>query len=190
MNSQPAKPWTCAQVLLLHQCAPGAEPADWPGIAEACGHSVGSCRTTFVNLRRHLAAGKPLESFGKASRANKKRGWTPAEEAELFRLRTVEKKGFFQIDDILERCYGASSTKFGQLFGPVREQDEPPAPKAIHAPSALPQHTTLTAAFCGDPLPGRSVWDKIQAGLLAPPAYLGRATHHPRAITLASEPLR
>lgn len=195
MMSESPKPWSADQVALLYLLAPAARPLEWATIAEACEHPLGSCRVTWVKLRAHLAAGKPLAGFGNASRGSAKRRWTEAEAAELFRLRTVENLGFFEIDALFNRARGASSTKFRQLFGapPERNPALPPGAmpplRAIHAPRHLPQHTTLTAKQFGDPLPGRSVWDRIQAGILEPPVYLGRAARHPAKITLPGGPL-
>lgn len=163
------KPWTTDEVALLYLLAPAARPCDWGEIAQACGHPLGSCRVTWVRLREHLATGKPLASFGKGSYRNKKRIWTEHDKAELLRLRTIEKLGFFEIDAIFRRSRGASCAKFGQLFGPARDPVDLPPLRAIHAAKHLPQHSSLTAAFCGDPLPGRSALDRIQSGLAEPP---------------------
>lgn len=186
------KPWTSEQIVRLAECAPAAKAADWPGIAHGCGHSPGSCRTTWVNLRAHLAAGKRLDSFGNGSRHNRKRIWTTGEKAKLYDLRVIGKKTFPDIDAALGRTRGASCAKFNEVFGPAmdaRADRTVPAPKTIHAPKHQPQHKDLTAAFFGDPLPGRSALDRRLAGMAEPALHLGTAARYPAPITLPTEPL-
>lgn len=153
-----ARPWTAAQKEMLLRLA-AAEQQGWDEIAAECGHSEGSCRTTLNNLLRRIAEDHGV-IFGKDDPRCSKRYWSAADAAELRRLRTVEKLPFPEIDRRLGRAEGASAQKFRAL------RLEPPADvvltRAIHAPKYIPEHKTLTAAFFGDPQPGRSALDRRQ----------------------------
>lgn len=151
------RPWTPKQLDLLMRSAAVPSP-DWSGISLACGHSAGSCRVTLNNLLRRIAEDNAV-AFGKGNPLNPKRTWSREEIAELVRLRTVEGLAFPAIDLILGRAIGASVQKFHT------RRPDPPAgvrfvTRAIHAPKFVPEHESLTAAFFGDPLPGRSALDK------------------------------
>lgn len=176
------KPWSAEQYQLLLRL--GAAPnADWDAIAGHCGHSKGSCRTTLNRLLAEIAAGHGV-AFGRADPRNPKRYWSAAEEAELWRLRTVEKQSFPAIDRLLGRNPGCSAQKFSYLrHAPVAANGI--ELRAIHAPKQVPEHTSLTAAHLGDPLPGRSALDRLCAGIAEPKPYLGHAARYPMRVSLA-----
>jgi len=76
--------WTTAQRQLLQQLR--ADNVPWDEVARACGHTVGSCRTTLANLRdRSLmrAAGDPKPKI-------MRRPWSEAEVARLIQLYEVD----------------------------------------------------------------------------------------------------
>lgn len=176
------RPWSAEQYQLLLRL--GAAPnADWDAIAGECGHSKGSCHTTLNRLLAEIAQGAGV-AFGKTDPRNPKRYWTAAEQAELWRLRTVEKQTFPAIDKLLGRTLGCSAQKFSGL------RRDPVAAngielRAIHAPKKVPEHTSLTAAQLGDPLPGRSALDRLRAGIAEPKPYLGHAARYPMRVSLA-----
>lgn len=155
---KPWKPWTPEQLETLQRMG-AAQDRDWDDISAACGHSAGSCSTTLNKLLRRIADGRGI-AFGKADPRNPKRYWCAADVVELKRLCTVEQRTFPEIDKALGRPPGASAWKFRSL------RDLPPAgvilTRAIHAPKYVPAHKSLTAAFFGDPLPGRSALDQRQ----------------------------
>lgn len=180
------KPYTADQTDLLYRLG-AAEDADWDDIALQCGHSKGSCRTTLNKLLAAIAEAHGV-SFGRDDPRHPKRTWSKADRDELVRLRTIEGRSFPEIDRALGRSDSASAQKFRSL------RPEPDAApngierRAIHAAKHVPEHTSLTAAQLGDPLPGRSALDRLRAGMAEPPPYLGRAVRYPMQVSLATEP--
>ncbi|SDD94290.1 hypothetical protein SAMN05216337_1017108 [Bradyrhizobium brasilense] len=148
-------PWTDDDRAKLLQLRADGNP--WKDIALELGRPVLSCRTIHGNLVR---ASTPL--------AERKRRWTEAEVAEMIRLREVEHKPWSQIDALLQRPDGGSAQKYEGLRLPKK----PVAPHLtggrVNDAAAIAdrekrrglEHPTLTAAFFGDPLPGRSALDK------------------------------
>lgn len=178
-------PWTPEQYELLKRLG-AAENPDWDDVALQCGHSKGSCRTTLNRLLREIAQGHDV-SYGKADPRNPKRYWSKADEAELYRLRTVDGKTFPAIDILLGRPDGASAQKFAALRRAAPAAANGIERRAIHAPKQVPEHTEMTAAQFGDPLPGRSALDKLRAGIVEPAPYLGSAMRYVMQVTLAGE---
>jgi hypothetical protein len=155
-------PWTPEQLALLQKLR--ADGVDWPEVSARCGHSEGSCATTLSMLQRRqarIAAGElPADkaAFSKGHPKNPKRFWTEADVQTLIPMVTVEGKTCVDVDHVLGRSEGASAEKFNRLRRP--EATTGFEVRKIHAPKALPQHTSLTAEFFGDPLPGRSALDQ------------------------------
>lgn len=91
--------------------------------------------------------------------------------AQLLHLRDVEGLSFPEIDKRLGRKPKSSAIKYAMLKGPQNprkavgervQADNRPAPQLIADAQARArlQHPTITAAFFGDPLPGRSALDQ------------------------------
>lgn len=180
-----AKPWTPEQYELLKRLGATENP-DWDDIALQCGHSRGSCRTTLNRLLREIAQAHDV-NYGRDDPRHPKRRWTNAHVAELRCLRTVEGRPFPEIDRLLGRPDGASAQKFRSLRPEPERAPNGIERRAIHAPKAVPEHTSLTAAQLGDPLPGRSALDRLRAGIGEPVPYLGRAVRYAMQVTLAGE---
>jgi hypothetical protein len=174
----PSNPWTPGQLELLQKLR--ADGIDWPEVSQRCGHPLPSCRTTLSMLQRRqqrIAAGElppQKAAFGKGDPKNPKRFWTEADVQTLIRMVTIEGKTYADVDRTLGRSEGASAEKFNRLRRP--ETTRGFEVRAIHTPKNLPQHDSITSAFFGDPLPGRSALDqrRIEAS----------------KVTLATEPMR
>jgi hypothetical protein len=155
--------WTPDQLALLDQMAADGK-SSWDEIGEACGHTGPSAQSTYCR-RRHLA-----EAVGNAMpRKDGRKPWSQVEIAEMVHLRDVEKLTFWEIDARLGRKKGSSNSKYHMvdcatpLHGPAEAGANikiTPAQLADRDARKRLEHSSLTAAFCGDPLPGRSALDQ------------------------------
>ncbi len=110
----------------------------------------------------------------------KRRPWTDEDWTALQRMH-AEGKSWVEIDKALGRTPRTSRSKWENERGKERIRADKAAGASKPAPA---EHQSLTAAFCGDPLPGRSALDQLRAGG-APPEYFDRRTAHlPKKPTL------
>jgi len=152
----PQQPWTDddkATLVRMH-----GQGLDMVDIAAFLGRSKGTCHTMLSRIRRGRVVGKTT--------TRTRRDWTDADIAEMNRLREVEHATWSEIDTRLGRPAGSSC---GRYHG-ARHSNVPPGgmvlrPEVIAAlldrdARKKLEHPTLTAAFFGDPLPGRSALDE------------------------------
>lgn len=115
------------------------------------------------------------------------RRWTAAENAELLR-RCDAGEPFETLAGDLGRSADACKQRYNILKRPVTVIAVGRADPAVTAAEAArlrrdpPVHQSITAWFCGDPLPGRSALDQMREG--------GQITRDRFAPTLATEPLQ
>lgn len=180
-------------------------------IAAHFGVTVHACDMKVVKLRAAAKAAangeRPKRQPAGQSRPERRTQpapvrWSQAENDELVR-RADARETFEAIGAALGRTRWACKVHYHAIKrGTAAAIAAPPARKkatqrqeataaARQFRETAPYHSTLTAAFCGDPLPGRSALDRLRAGIVDEP-YAGRRTvHRPVApITLATEPLR
>lgn len=168
MTKQHQKWWTAAERDLLEKLR--ADNYDWETISARCGHTIGSCKTTLSNIQARRAA-QAAGKIVKAPRA-KQRAWTEEECARLLHLKEVEKKTWREIDALLGRRKGTSHSKYIAIRDPLPVSMIEPANRVVLSEKALAEraarqrleHQSLTAAFCGDPLPGYSALDQKRDG--------------------------
>lgn len=106
--------------------------------------------------------------------------WTEEEWTELKRLR-ADGVAWTEIDKALGRQPKSSRSKWENEHAKERVR----ADRAVAASKPAPaEHHSLTAAFCGDPLPGRSALDRKRAGASDPEYVDRRMVHTPKKPTL------
>lgn len=94
-----------------------------------------------------------------------RRPWTENDDQTILRLKS-EGLGVVAISKRVDRTPASVSTRLGQLVNGIDGAKDtragPVSPRALadRDRRASLQHPTLTAAFCGDPLPGYSAWDR------------------------------
>lgn len=97
--------------------------------------------------------------------------WLASDVAQLMRLRDVDGLSFPQISetfpgrtkkDCANKYYleQAKRSNTAAARTPVYRRSRHEIVAALQVPGRLTEHTTLTAAFFGDPLPGRSALDQ------------------------------
>jgi len=137
-------------------------------IADAFGRTERACINRMEKLNRRAAFGEKPKAAPRA--------FTDAEVAAIVRMRDVERREFKDIDSALRRNPGVCCQKYQQVKGlqapprrldDVRNADVPPACAADRDERLTLSHTTITAAFFGDPLPGRSALDMRSSRLQA-----------------------
>lgn len=148
-------PWTPEEFATLEKMH--GENHGWPEIAQACGHTKRSCQTTLSRLRRDRLIGKtPVTGHF---------GWSPAQDAEMIHLREIEKLVWSSVDNRLGRSLGSSQSRYSRLLAAAGREVQTrgrPDPALLRERDSYKrlEHSTLTAAFFGDPLPGRSALDE------------------------------
>lgn len=151
-------PWTPEQFTTLEQMH--GEGHTWLEIVSACGHTKRSCQTTLSRLRRDRLIGKTTVTGHS--------GWSAAQDAEMIHLREVEKLVWNSIDNRVGRSLGASQSRYSRLLAAAGREVKTrgrPDLELLRERDARKhmEHPTLTAAFFGDPLPGRSALDEYRA---------------------------
>lgn len=128
--------------------------------------------------------------------------WTPEENSELLR-RGENNERFEDIGRDLKRTRWACKVRYhalkraaalppGEVAQPVKRRTaaEVAAAAKVARESQI-FHQSLTAAFCGDPLPGRSALDRRLRGEIEPPPWPDhRNVQRTAPVTLATEPMR
>lgn len=113
--------------------------------------------------------------------------WLAADVTQLMRLRDVDGLSFPQISELFpgrtrKDCANkyyleqAKQNNTAAVRTPVYRRSRSEIVAALQAPGRLVEHETLTAAFFGDPLPGRSALDQ--------------RSRETTGITLATGPMR
>jgi hypothetical protein len=184
--------WTADDDARLEQMH--ADRVSWPEIANAFpGRSIALCQCALSRIRARRALGKVK---GRVSPP-----WSEAETATLLARRDAGER-FEEIGASTGRTpiacrqrYNVSKRAKGQpqrlrhhagatkvrLLAAIQ-----PAPKSSDlAPSDLAP-SSLTAAFCGDPLPGRSALDRKRAGLVDEDCCDPRTAQRRPRVTLAT----
>lgn len=155
-NSKPI-PWSAEQIALLQELRAAKIP--WETIAEQCGHSANSCSAMHSMTRRRQIKEAQGNAPKKAPR------WSETDVSEMKRLR-AEGLCFADIDSALGKGKGAACSKWYSLRAPQRQRLScNTARQDPVSRGALVEHVSLTAKFCGDPLPGRSALDRKRAGI-------------------------
>lgn len=109
-----------------------------------------------------------------------RRPWTEEDWKTLQRLH-AEGKTWSAIDKALGRPPRTSRSKWENERGKERVRADRAAAATKPAPA---EHQSLTAAFCGDPLPGRSALDRLRAGIVDPNVVDRRTMYVPKKPTL------
>lgn len=109
-----------------------------------------------------------------------RRPWTEEDWIALQRLH-AEGKSWAEIDKALGRPPRTSRSKWENERGKERVRADRAAAATKLAPA---EHQSLTAAFCGDPLPGRSALDRKRNGATDPDYFDRRTVHVPKRPTL------
>lgn len=109
-----------------------------------------------------------------------RRPWTEEDWATLKRMH-AEGKTWSEIDKALGRPPRRSRSKWENERGKERVRADRAAAATRLAPA---EHQSLTAAFCGDPLPGRSALDRKRAGVADPEYFDPKVMHQPKRPTL------
>lgn len=170
-----ASRWTLEQMATLQRMR-DVEGAEFDAIAAAVGHSAASCQTQLSKIKTARINPEKREQT-----AELRRLWTDEEIAQLLDLKDVKHLSWSGIDAMLRRGQGSSAHKYHSL---KRAQARAAVDAAPRRRPTYVEHATLTAAFCGDPLPGRSALDKLRRGDVDPPASQ-RGVYVPAPITLA-----
>lgn len=182
--------WTADDDARLEQMH--ADRVSWPEIATAFpGRSISLCQVALTRIRARRARG---QIKGRVA------PWSDAETSTLLARRDAGER-FEEIGASTGRTaiacrqrYNVSKRAKGQpqrlrrhagatkvrLLASVQ-----PAPKPDLAPSDLAP-ASLTAAFCGDPLPGRSALDRKRAGLVDEDCCDPRTAQRRPKVTLAT----
>jgi hypothetical protein len=158
----PGKLWSAdddARLLQLRQdMVPSAE------IAERFGRSAKAC---LQRINRMKMQAREAEWARQNGRSPKRRmmAFTDLEAAEVLRLRDELHWTFRSIDKHLGRRPGVCCQRYHHLKATSRRsRDLPrqcaPALQAAVVQPPAPMHRDITAAFFGDPLPGRSALDQ------------------------------
>lgn len=109
-----------------------------------------------------------------------RRPWTEEDWNTLKRMHAAGEP-WSAIDRALGRSPRTSRSKWENERGKERVR----ADKAAAACKPTPaEHRSLTAAFCGDPLPGRSALDRKLSGTAEPEHFDRRTMHMPKKPTL------
>lgn len=92
------------------------------------------------------------------------RVWTEEEHAQMMTMVRRDRKTFARVGEILGRTESAVKQRYqdfkdGGGFRKTEREMQIAAEAARREALAL-EHSSITAAFCGDPLPGRSALDK------------------------------
>jgi hypothetical protein len=154
--------WTGEQdAMLLRMRSDGVPHAD---IADALGDRTESaCVKRMDKLNRRAASAASGEKPKAAPRP-----FSDEDVATLLRMRDVEGREFSEIDAALGRNPGVSCQKYRQIKGlqapprrmdEVRNADVPAECVADRDERFALSHASITSAFFGDPLPGRSALD-------------------------------
>lgn len=106
--------------------------------------------------------------------------WTEEEWATLRRMRDAG-ESWAAIDQALGRPAKCSRSKWENERAKERTRTDKSARalRPLHA-----EHQSLIAAFCGDPLPGRSALDRKRAGIADPEHLDRRLVQAPKKPTL------
>jgi hypothetical protein len=156
--------WTEEEVATLQRMrGHGAEPKQ---IGETLGRTVVSVWRKLKQVR--VAAERAEAKVAAGLKARRPlRLWTTEEIDVLHRMRDAGHM-FTDIDRALDRGIGSSATKYGELhpsgaIKPIAGYDRTGVSHDLlrerYRRMAL-EHRDLTAAFFGDPLPGRSALDQ------------------------------
>lgn len=144
----------------------------WAAIASETGRSHESCRSRRQILERRAVRSREAAAKGLPP-PRLQQPWSDADCTTLLRLRDVEHLDFTEIDRVLGRRAGCSGFKYRVLM------DMPARPKFVTGERAMVlsaaqiadrdelarlRHHSITAALCGDPLPGRSALDQRNSG--------------------------
>jgi len=104
--------WTEEQTATLFRML--ARNATWNEIADAVGRTVASCKNKVTHPSRCKRPSAEIATAIKLRQVNRPR-WTPETEAELIRLREVEKLCWLDIDSHFGRMHGTCSHKYNRL---------------------------------------------------------------------------
>lgn len=104
--------WTAEETATLLRMI--KRNAGWNEIADAVGRSVASCKNKLSHPSRYKRPSADVEDAIRR-RGTKRSRWTPETEAELIRLREVEKLSWLDIDGHFGRMHGACSDKYSKL---------------------------------------------------------------------------
>ena len=147
--------WTSAEDARV-AATPGTA-ASIGALAEELGRGIKTVwnRRSVLRKKASKEAGQPL-----------RKPWTVEEDAQLLRLR-AEGKTFLTIAHRLGRRQRSCAEHYALLCGEPASGDyggvrhEPPPSILAERDACLSYgHVSLTAAICGDPLPGRSALDR------------------------------
>lgn len=165
------RPWTEEDSLRhMEMMEAGASAAE---VGKVLNRSAGSCKVRF-NLKRREHQQRVLAQASDAvipasapprHMANYKRPWTTQEMARLRKLREVDRLKWAEIDRLLDRPGGASWQKYRFLPGAAKSSyvTETKAALADRDQRRDLEHTSITSAVFGDPLPGRSALDQMRS---------------------------
>jgi hypothetical protein len=162
-------------IALVRQTAPRLS---W----DAIGDRIGVTRQAAYNRYRKLA-----EMRGLPPREGESTRWTKAQDAELL-CRGDAGESFDKVGHDLGRSRDACKQRYNVLKRPivvtaaVRPSRAAESLRLTEAERLRVQslvHDSLTAWFCGDPLPGRSALDQKAQGAMA----------SPRQVTLPGRPM-
>lgn len=153
--------WTAPQLTQLVNLR-DQDKKDWPIVAAACRHTVASCMTVYYTIKKH-AVDTPHR------KKELRRQWRKGDVTDLVRLHEREGVSLSACDGILQRSPGGCRTKYHSIKHPRKNvHPSEPGSQIKIAPELAAdrdarqrlEHASLTAAHCGDPLPGRSALDK------------------------------
>lgn len=172
------KPWTSDDIDRLFDLRE-TKKLRWKEIAWLFpGRDAKACSATYSKVRAKRRAEAERPPVLPEPEPVYREGWTDKETERLIQLRECGRRSWADIDRTLCRRPGSSRMKYHTLIAAgeaavnilvgVHDIRQPVASQKARddrAARAALNHTTLTAAFFGDPLPGQSALDKKQGNM-------------------------